>query len=119
MKSRISVLFYPKKSNINSKCEVPIQLRITINGKRLEMSTDRMVNPENWIQGGNSVKGNKEEGRVLNTYLNNLQTNLYKAINTFELSEKEVTLKTLKGILKVKISQSMHSSDSSNAAISK
>ena len=83
------------------------------------MSTDRMVNPENWIQGGNSVKGNKEEGRVLNTYLNNLQTNVYKAINTFELSEKEVTLKTLKGILKVKISQSMHSSDSSNAAISK
>jgi len=100
MKSRISVLFYPKKSNMNIKGEVPVQLRITINGKRLEMSTDRMVNPDLWIQGSNSVKGTKEEGRVLNTYLNNLETNVYKAINTLELSGKDVTLNALRSILK-------------------
>jgi site-specific recombinase XerD len=100
MKSRISVLFYPKKSNMNIKGEVPVQLRITINGKRLEMSTDRMVNPDLWIQGSNSVKGTKEEGRVLNTYLSNLETNVYKAINTLELSGKEVTLIALRSVLK-------------------
>ncbi len=106
MKSRISVLFYPKKSNMNSKGEVPVILRITINGKRLEMSTDRMVNPDQWIQGSNSVRGTKEEGRILNTYLNNLQTNVYKAINTLELAEKEVTLHALRAILKGEDEQS-------------
>jgi site-specific recombinase XerD len=85
---------------MNSKGEVPVQLRITINGKRLEMSSDRMVNPDLWIQGSNSVKGTKEEGRVLNTYLNNLETNVYKAINTLELSGKDVTLNALRSILK-------------------
>jgi site-specific recombinase XerD len=85
---------------MNIKGEVPVQLRITINGKRLEMSTDRMVNPDLWIQGSNSVKGTKQEGRVLNTYLNNLETNVYKAINTIELSGKEVTLNALRSILK-------------------
>jgi site-specific recombinase XerD len=100
MKSRISVLFYLKKGNMNIKGEVPVQLRITVNGKRLEMSTDRMVNPDLWIQGSNSVKGTKEEGRVLNTFLNNLETNVYKAINTLELSGKEVTLNALRAVLK-------------------
>ena len=100
MKSRVSVLFYPKKSNINTKGEVPIHLRITVNGKRFEVSADRMVNPDQWITGSNSVKGTKEEGRVLNTYLKNLETNVYKAINTIELSGKEVTLDALKAIIK-------------------
>lgn len=78
MKSRVSVLFYPKKSNINNNGEVPVHLRITVNGKRFEVSADHMVMPDQWIPGSNNVKGTKEEGRVLNTNLKNLETNVYK-----------------------------------------
>lgn len=100
MKSRVSELFYPKNRNLNTKGEVPVYLRITVNVKRFEVSADRMVHPDQWITGSNSVKGTKEEGRVLNTYLKNLETNVYKAINTIELSGKEVTLDALKAIIK-------------------
>jgi len=99
MKSRVSVLFYPKKSNINNNGEVPVHLRITVNGKRFEVSADHMVMPDQWIPGSNNVKGTKEEGRVLNTNLKNLETNVYKAINIIELSGKVVTLDALKAII--------------------
>jgi len=100
MKTRLSVLFYPKSSNQKESNLVPIYLRVTLNGKRFEMSTDRMVNPKSWIPGGNSIKGGKEEARVLNTYLSNLETKVYKIINNLELSGKEITLDELKANLK-------------------
>ncbi len=100
MKTRLSVLFYPKSSNQKEKCLVPIYLRVTLNGKRFEMSTDRMVNPDAWIPGGNCVKGTKEEAKVLNTYLTNLETKVYKIINNLELSGKEITFDLLKANLK-------------------
>lgn len=100
MKTRLSVLFYPKSSNQKENSLVPIYLRVTLNGKRFEMSTDRMVNPNSWIPGGNSVKGTKEEAKVLNTYLNNLETKVYKIINNIELSGQEITFDGLKTQLK-------------------
>lgn len=36
----------------------------------------------------------------MNTYLTNLETNVYKAINTIELSGKQVTLDAFKAIIK-------------------
>jgi len=59
-----------------------------------------MINPELWIAGGNSIKGTKEEARVLNTYLTNLETRVYKIINNIELSGKELTMDLLKSELK-------------------
>ncbi len=100
MKTRLSILFYPKSSNQKENNLVPIYLRVTLNGKRFEMSTDRMVEPKAWIPGGNSVKGSKEEAKVLNTYLSNLETKVYKIINNLELSDKEVTFDLLKAELK-------------------
>lgn len=100
MKTRLSVLFYPKTNKNRTNPLVPIYLRVTFNGTRFEMSTDRMVNPDLWIPGGNSIKGTKEEARVLNTYLSNLETRIYKIINNIELSGKELTLDLLKSELK-------------------
>lgn len=39
MNTKISVLFYAKKSKAKSNLEVPVYLRITVNGKRSEFST--------------------------------------------------------------------------------
>ena len=36
MKTKISVLFYAKKSKAKSNLQVPVYLRITVNGKRSE-----------------------------------------------------------------------------------
>ena len=48
MKQTFTVLFYLKKSKINSKDKAPIYVRVTVNGKRSEMSIKQFVEPSKW-----------------------------------------------------------------------
>jgi len=46
MKNKIVTNFYVKESKKDRRGMAPIYLRITINGERAEISTDRRVNPD-------------------------------------------------------------------------
>jgi hypothetical protein len=48
IKNKIITHFYVKKEKKDNKREVPIYLRITVNGERAEITTNRRVNPEIW-----------------------------------------------------------------------
>ena len=48
---------------------VPIYIRITIDGKRVEISTGKTVAIEKWSTEGQNVKGNNEEARTINQYV--------------------------------------------------
>ena len=43
MKTKVSILFYAKKAKAAANGLVPIYTRITINGKRIELSTNRFI----------------------------------------------------------------------------
>jgi hypothetical protein len=51
MKNKIVTHFYVKDARKDKTGEAPIYLRITINGERAEISTDKKVNPELWDKG--------------------------------------------------------------------
>jgi site-specific recombinase XerD len=63
-----NTLIWLKKARLRHG-EAPIYIRITIDGKRTEISTKKFVCPEKWNSEGQSVKGNNEEARRLNQYL--------------------------------------------------
>jgi len=44
MKNTFSVLFYPKRNDIDLAKKVPVYMRITVNGRRSELSVHRKVN---------------------------------------------------------------------------
>lgn len=48
MNKTFNLLFYLKKAKINSQGEVPIYMRITIDGKVSEISTKRIILPLKW-----------------------------------------------------------------------
>ncbi len=48
MKTKVSILFYAKKAKAAANGLVPIYTRITINGKRTELSTNRFVEISKW-----------------------------------------------------------------------
>ena len=52
MKQTFTVLVYLKSSKTNSKGKAPICVRVTVNGKRSEISIKQFIEPERW----NSVK---------------------------------------------------------------
>lgn len=43
MQYDLSILFFLKKGQIDKKGEIPIYLRITVNGERAEISTNRKI----------------------------------------------------------------------------
>jgi len=48
MEHRISILFFTKKSKSKQENFAPMYMRITINGGRLEHSTNRIVDLAKW-----------------------------------------------------------------------
>ena len=62
-----------KEVKKDSKGEAPIYLRITVNGERAEISTNRRIKPDLWDKVSERVAGRGEAARVINSILNNTQ----------------------------------------------
>lgn len=79
MMTNFSLLFYLKKQKNYSTGNVPIYMRITVEGNRAEMATNRECDPKRWNAKGGRAVGTKEEVRILNTHLDRLQNAIYHA----------------------------------------
>ncbi|MBX9853114.1 MAG: phage integrase SAM-like domain-containing protein, partial [Cytophagaceae bacterium] len=90
-----SVLFWINKSKIKNGA-VPIYARITVNGKRAELSTKRSITPDKWNSKSESAKGNTEESRTLNSYINLVRGNLEKHYNQMLSNGEMITAETIK-----------------------
>ncbi|RTY89307.1 site-specific integrase [Flavobacterium sp. RSP46] len=69
MKTKVSILFYAKRAKASVNGLVPIYTRITVNGQRIELSTNRFVEISKWSTEAGKMKGSSEEARSINTHL--------------------------------------------------
>jgi site-specific recombinase XerD len=99
MNAKISVLFYARKSKTKSNLRVPIYLRITVNGKRAEFSTGKDVEISKWSSAQNRLKGNSEEARAINKYLDILQSNVLILENKLAMSRESFAALDIKNLL--------------------
>lgn len=79
MNEKISILFYLKRAKANAQGLVPIFQRITINGKRLDSSTGKYIDPIKWQTDLTKMKGNSEESRTINSHLDSLKLKVFQA----------------------------------------
>ena len=77
MHSKMSILFYAKRAKSTTDGFIPIYLRVTIDGQRIEVSTKRYVDAVKWSTEHGKMKGNSEEAKSLNTYLDILKGKIY------------------------------------------
>ncbi|GAA3624827.1 Arm DNA-binding domain-containing protein [Flavivirga jejuensis] len=70
-----SITFFTRKSRSNPN-ELSIYVRITVKGKRAEISLKMCVNSTQWDSTKNKGRGNTEKIRVLNAYLDQVYTKL-------------------------------------------
>ena len=99
MNTNFNFLFYLKKPKAWNKGPVPIYLRITVNGKRAEVSSGRDCEPTRWNTEAGRCIGTKEENRLLNTYLDTLQIKLKHAHQLLLESGQAITAENLKNQL--------------------
>ena len=77
MNKTFNLLFYVKKSKVNSEGQAPIYLRITIDGKICEISTKRSIHLSKWISKAQKVSGSNEAAKAFNLYLKAFEQKVY------------------------------------------
>jgi site-specific recombinase XerD len=92
MKTKVSILFYAKRAKVNTNGLVPIYTRITIDGKRIELSTNRFVEISKWSTEAGKMKGTSEEARSINNHLDLIKNQIRDA--QMELIHRKVTITT-------------------------
>jgi hypothetical protein len=88
--------FYLKSGKLNAKGQAPIYLRLTLNGQRAEISTNQSVLQVNWNKHKERVKGNREETRILNNYLDSIYNKVHKNFNELIKQEEYFSVEDLK-----------------------
>jgi len=77
MNTKLSILFFVKRTKTNAKGLLPIFIRVTVNGERIEFTTKRFTTPEKWSVEGNRMKGTSVESKSTNSYLDALKAKVY------------------------------------------
>lgn len=99
MKHKMSILFYAKSAKVAKNGLLPIYLRITINGTRIELSTSRFVEKTKWNTEAGKMKGSSEEARLINTHLDTLRTKVYETENWMINNNQEINAQSFKNRL--------------------
>ena len=84
--STFSILFwvYGKRA-VNNKAN--IYIRITLNGKRVNISLKKKINISTWDEKLQRASGTDKDSRILNLYLNEVQSKVYRIYEDFKRDE--------------------------------
>jgi hypothetical protein len=90
------MLFYLKKQKNYASGLAPVYLRITVDGQRAEVTTNRECEKEKWNSHSGCAIGTKENIKSINAFLDNLQFDAYEAHRYLHENGKLMTAESLK-----------------------
>ncbi len=105
MNASFSILFYIRKNMPDRNGLCPIFLRITVSGKRSEISAKRKVKVDDWNCASGRAKNSKPSNRELNKYLEDLRARLYRIQGKYEGDGRPYTSQMIKNSFQGKSSR--------------
>lgn len=103
MNKTLKVLFLLRTRTNYTGGPAPIYMRVTVNGKRFEMATQRRIDPINWDKHtGRAVTSKKTSTRELNYYLDILQGKVFEAQREMVIVNIAITASKIKNFLRGK-----------------
>ena len=94
-RSTFSLIFWVCSSRIKNN-QVPVYARITVNGKRANISIQRRVNSTDWDAARGIMRGTRQESKLLNKYLDQVRSKIYTAYEDLLSENKMVTAQAIK-----------------------
>jgi integrase len=98
MNNSFSILFYPKGNDADKNGLAPIYVRITVNGKRSELSIKRKIELSKWNTEAGKMRGTTTEVRELNRYMDNIRNKIYKIQEALLEQETMITAEIIRNI---------------------
>ena len=99
MKHSLHIYFILKKNKLNKKGLAPVNVRVMLDNKRFELSSNRSIEPANWNSSIGIVINKSKKAHVINQYLNALKTEILRQYNIMESLGEEITIENLKNRL--------------------
>ncbi|MGA9590476.1 MAG: site-specific integrase [Salegentibacter sp.] len=96
MRNSLLILFFPKKTTSDKSKAAVIYVRLTYNGKRTEFTTSRKIDLKNWNTQSNSARGNSNESRAVNRYLDSIRSSLYDIHDRLMRHEQPISARIIR-----------------------
>ena len=90
-----SILFWLKQATAKNG-QAPLYARITVNGKRAELSLKRKLLVSNWDANKNRLKGLSDETKIFNNYLEQVYSELFESYQGLKDKNQLVTAQLIK-----------------------
>ena len=91
MRNTFKVLYYLKKGKVDSKGEVMIMARITVNGKGCQFSTKQKIAVKDWSVESNRAIGRSAHVQNINKLLDEIKGNLFRVYQEIQMRDNHVT----------------------------
>lgn len=89
------ILFFIKKTRVSKNGEVPVLLRVTVNGLRAETSVNLKVNPDLWHAPTGRTLGTDAKSEELNNTLDTIKLKVMKIYREMEFDGLKITAKAI------------------------
>lgn len=99
MKTKITLHFYTKSTKMNADGKLPIYVRLTVNGQRLEFSSKKFIEKSKWLPELCKMKGSTEEARSINSYLDMIKSKVLGAELELLHKNEDLTIENFQSIL--------------------
>jgi site-specific recombinase XerD len=77
MKAKITLHIYAKTTKANAAGQLPIYIRLTVDGQRFEYSSKKFIEKAKWSPELSKMKGTSEEARTINNYLDLIKSKVF------------------------------------------
>lgn len=94
-RTTFSVLFFIRRTRLNKHGEAPVEMRITINGTRIDSSLKRTIPPQYWNVAKGQAMPKNRECKELNAYMDTVKLRLMTLQREMELDGEHITPKSL------------------------
>ncbi|SNB33871.1 site-specific integrase [Flavobacterium psychrophilum] len=96
MKAKITLHIYAKTTKANAAGQLPIYIRLTVDGQRFEFSSKKFIEKSKWSPELSKMKGSSEEARTLNNYLDLMKSKIFDVQMELIHKNEELTLENFK-----------------------
>jgi len=90
-----SILFWISKNRIKNG-KAPLSVRITVNGRRVELSAQRDVTVINWDSKAQVLFGKSEEAKEINNHIAGIKIKLLNCCRKLEIRDELITAENIK-----------------------
>ncbi|MXV16555.1 site-specific integrase [Hufsiella ginkgonis] len=108
MKRTFKVLFFVRKPKNYSDGTVPIYLRLTVDGERVEWHTQRECDPERWNAQAGRMIGTKQDAKSVNAWLEQLHVQVFDTQRHLAHMGKEPTALAIRNKIQGKGDEKVH-----------